>query len=103
MAKDGKITASVTVTNTGDRDGDEIVEMYIHDRFSSIVRPVKELKGFRRIHLAKGATATVSSDIDATTLSYLDAEGRPFLEPGDFEIMIGPNSRDVKKAVLNVK
>ena len=103
MTKDGKITASVTVTNTGDRDGDEIVEMYIHDRFSSIVRPVKELKGFRRIHLAKGATATVTFDIDATTLSYLDAEGHPILEPGDFEIMIGPNSRDVKKAVLNAK
>ncbi|MDD6854695.1 MAG: glycoside hydrolase family 3 C-terminal domain-containing protein, partial [Prevotella sp.] len=103
MTKDGKITASVTVTNTGDRDGDEIVEMYIHDRFSSIVRPVKELKGFRRIHLTKGATATVTFDIDATTLSYLDAEGHPILEPGDFEIMIGPNSRDVKEAVLNVK
>ena len=103
MTKDGKATASITVTNNGDRDGDEIVEFYIHDRYSSIVRPVKELKGFRRIHLAKGESKTVSFDIDATTLSYLDAEGTPFLESGDFDIMIGPDSRNVKTAVLNVK
>lgn len=103
MTKDGKATASITVTNTGARDGDEIVEFYIHDRYSSIVRPVKELKGFRRIHLAKGESKTVSFDIDATTLSYLDAEGTPFLESGDFDIMIGPDNRNVKTAVLNVK
>lgn len=103
MSKDGKARASIEITNTGDRDGDEIVQFYIHDRFSSIVRPVKELKGFQRIHLAKGESKTVSFDIDSSTLSYLDAEGKPFIEPGDFEIMIGPNSRDVKTAVLSVK
>lgn len=103
MGKDGKVTASVTVTNTGDRDGDEVVQLYIHDKYCSIVRPVKELKGFRRIHLLKGEGKTVSFDIDASTLQYLDADGKPFLEPGDFEIMIGTNSRDVKTAVVTVE
>lgn len=103
MAKDGKITASVMVSNTGDRDGDEIVQMYIHDRYSTILRPVKELKGFKRVHIAKGGSVKVDFDIDAKTLQYLNAEGKPFLEPGAFEIMIGPNSRDVKTAELTVK
>lgn len=96
------VTASVTVTNTGNRDGDEIVQLYIHDKYSTIVRPVKELKGFKRIHLAKGESKTVSFDIDASTLEYLDAEGKPFLESGEFDIMIGPNSRDVNTAKLEV-
>lgn len=103
MAKDGKITASVMVSNTGNRDGDEIVQMYIHDRYSTILRPVKELKGFKRVHIAKGGSVKVDFDIDAKTLQYLDATGKPFLEPGAFEIMIGPNSRDVKTAELTVK
>lgn len=103
MAKDGKVTASVTVTNTGSREGDEVVQMYIHDKYCSVIRPVKELKGFKRVHIAKGESQTVSFDIDAKTLQYLDANGNPFLEPGDFEIMIGPNSRDVHNAILKVK
>lgn len=103
MDKDGKVKASVTVTNTGSRDGDEVVQLYIHDRYCTIVRPVKELKGFQRVHIAKGESKTISFDIDAQMLSYLDAEGNPLLEPGDFEIMIGPDSKDVKTAVLTVK
>lgn len=103
MTEDGKVTASVTVTNTGSRDGDEVVQMYIHDKYCSVIRPVKELKGFKRVHIAKGERQTVSFDIDAKTLQYLDANGNPFLEPGDFEILIGPNSRDVQTAVLKVK
>jgi len=78
------------------------VQFYIHDRFASIVRPVKELKGFQRIHLAKGESKTVSFDIDASTLSYYDANGNTVLEPGDFDIMIGPNSRDVNSVKLTV-
>lgn len=102
MKKGSKITATATITNTGDHDGDEIVEFYIRDRFASIVRPVKELKGFQRIHLAKGESKTVSFDIDASTLSYYDADGNTVLEPGDFDIMIGPNSRDVNTVKLTV-
>lgn len=103
MPKDGKVTATVAVTNTGSRDGDEVVQLYIHDRYSSVVRPVKELKGFQRVHIAAGETKTISFDIDASTLSYLDADGNPFLESGDFEIMTGPNSRDVTTAKLTVE
>lgn len=102
IKKGSKVTATATITNTGSRDGDEIVQFYIHDRFASIVRPVKELKGFQRIHLAKGKSKTVSFDIDASTLSYYDANGNTVLEPGDFDIMIGPNSRDVNTAKLTV-
>ncbi len=97
-----KVTATATITNTGSRDGDEIVQFYIRDRFASIVRPVKELKGFQRIHLAKGESKTVKFDIDATTLSYYDSEGKAVLEPGDFDIMIGANSADVQTAKLTL-
>ena len=63
---------------------------------SPIVVPVKELKAFRRIHLKAGESQTVSFDIKPEMLSFLDAEGHAVLEPGDFLIMTGPNSRDVK-------
>ncbi len=102
MTAGSKITATATITNTGTRDGDEIVQFYIRDRFASIVRPVKELKGFQRVHLAKGESKTVSFDIDATTLSYYDNEGKAVLEPGDFDIMIGANSADVQSAKLTL-
>lgn len=103
MTKDGHIKASVMVTNTGDRDGDEVVQMYIRDRFSTILRPVKELKGFQRVHIAKGETASIAFDIDASTLQYLDSEGNAVLEEGDFDIMIGPDSKNVKTASLSVQ
>ncbi len=102
MTTGSKITATATITNTGSRDGDEIVQFYIRDRFASIVRPVKELKGFQRIHLAKGESKTVSFDIDAATLSFYDNEGKAVLEPGDFDIMIGANSADVQSAKLTL-
>lgn len=95
--------ASVVVTNTGNCDGDEIVQFYIHDLFASVSRPVKELKGFRRIHLKQGESAEVSFPITRDLLSFYDADGRLVFEPGDFEIMIGPNSRDVKKVGYTVR
>ena len=102
MTAGSKVTATATVTNTGSRDGDEIVQFYIRDRFASIVRPVKELKGFQRVHLAKGESKAVSFDIDASTLSYYDGEGKAVLEPGDFDIMIGTNSANVQTAKLTL-
>lgn len=102
ITPEGKVTASIEVTNTGQRDGDEVVQLYIHDKLASVVRPVKELKGFQRVHIAKGGSKTVSFEIDAKKLSYYDANGKTVLEPGDFDIMIGPNSRDVKTAVLHL-
>ena len=102
--KDGKeITASVTVKNTGNRDADEIVQLYICDKVASISRPIKELKGFERIHLLAGESKEVSFKITPEMLKFYNAELKHIIEPGDFEIMIGANSRDVKKATLTVE
>ena len=102
--QDGKkITASVTVKNNGSRDADEIVQLYIRDMVASISRPVKELKGFQRIHLAAGESKEVSFDITPDMLKFYNANLKHVIEPGDFQIMIGTNSKDVKTLKLNVK
>ncbi len=103
MAKNGSVTATVTVTNTGKRDADEVVQLYVHDLVASIARPVKELKGFERIHLAAGESKTVTFTIGADQLSFYNADLKKVVEPGEFDIMVGSNSRDVKKARLTVK
>ena len=103
MAKNGSVTATVTVTNTGKRDADEVVQLYVRDLVASIARPVKELKGFERIHLAAGESKTVTFTIGADQLSFYNADLKKVVEPGDFDIMVGSNSRDVKKARLTVK
>ena len=96
MNEKGKITASVTVTNTGNYDADEIVQMYIRDMVGSVARPVKELKGFERIHLKKGESRTVSFDITAKQLKFYNSALNWVCEPGEFEVMVGGNSRDVQ-------
>ena len=96
MNENGKITASVTVTNTGNYDADEIVQMYIRDMVGSVARPVKELKGFERIHLKKGESRTVSFDITAEQLKFYNSALNWVCEPGEFEVMVGGNSRDVQ-------
>ena len=96
MNEKGKITASVTVTNTGNYDADEIVQMYIRDMVGSVARPVKELKGFERIHLKKGESRTVSFDITAEQLKFYNSALNCVCEPGEFEVMVGGNSRDVQ-------
>ena len=97
--------ASVTVTNTGDYDGVEIVQLYIHDVVASITRPVKELKGFQRIPLKKGESREVTFEITDDLLKFYNSSLDFVLEPGDFEIMIGPDSslKHLKKAVLTVE
>jgi beta-glucosidase len=98
-------TASVTVTNTGNYDADEIVQLYIHDVAASISRPVKELKGFQRIHLSKGESKEVKFEITDDLLKFYNSSLDYVLEPGEFEIMIGPDSslRHLKKAILRVE
>ena len=98
-------TAQVTVTNTGNYDADEIVQLYIHDVVASITRPVKELKGFERIHLKKGESKVVKFEITDDLLKFYNSQLEYVLEPGDFEIMIGPDSslKHLKKAVLTVQ
>jgi beta-glucosidase len=102
MPLNGSVTASVTVFNSGKRDGDEVVQLYIHDIFASSTRPVKELKGFRKVHIPAGESVKVEFTLSADDLSFYNHDLQWVCEPGDFEIMIGPNSRDVQTAVLTV-
>ena len=99
---DEKITATITVQNTGNWDADEVVQLYIRDMVCSISRPIKELKGFQRIHLAAGESREVSFDITPEMLKFYNAELKHILEPGDFEIMVGTNSKDVKMQPLTI-
>ena len=102
MPMDGSVTVSVTVTNTGSCAGDEIVQLYIHDIYATSTRPVKELKGFRKVHLASGASAQVEFTLTKEDLSYYNHDLAWVCEPGDFEIMIGPNSRDTEGKIVHV-
>ncbi|PYS82891.1 MAG: beta-glucosidase [Acidobacteria bacterium] len=88
----GQATVTVDVTNAGRMAGDEVAQLYIRDEVSSVTRPVKELKDFRRIHLEPGQTATVQFIITPDKLSFLDEYMNRVVEPGTFTIMVGPNS-----------
>lgn len=90
------IRVNLTVRNTGARDGDEVVQLYLHDELASVVRPVMELKGFQRIHLKAGQAKQISFIIGAEQLSMLDKNLRPVIEPGRFRIMIGGSSKDIR-------
>ena len=102
MPANGSVTASVTVTNTGDRDGDEIVQLYIHDIYASTARPVKELKGFKKVHIAAGQSVQVDFTITADELSFYNHDLEWVCEPGDFDIFIGPDSRRGEPVRLTV-
>lgn len=99
----GKITATVEVTNTGAYDADEVVQLYIRDVVGSVSRPVKELKGFRRISLKRGETQTVSFNITTDDLRFYNADLDYVCEPGEFELMIGRNSADVQTVRFMLK
>lgn len=92
--KGEKIEVSVEVTNTGNFDGKEVVQLYINDPAASIVRPVKELKGFELIELKKGETKTVQFTLTDTALGFYDNDGKFLVEPGLFNVMVGWNSND---------
>lgn len=102
IGKGGQTTASVEVTNTGKVAGDEIVQMYIHDQVSSVTRPVKELRGFQRIRLQPGETKTVTFAITPDKLWFWNRDMKRVVEPGRFDIMVGPNSATLKTTVLEV-
>jgi len=95
------LTASVTVSNDGKYDGKETVQLYIRDVVGSNTRPVKELKGFQKIDLKAGESKTVSFTISTEDLKFYNNELRYDWEAGEFKIMIGANSRDVKTAAVN--
>ena len=88
------LIATVTITNSGRRDGTEIAQMYINDCVSSVARPVKELKGFERVSLKAGESKDISFTITPEKLSFLNLRMQRVVEPGDFEVMVGGSSRD---------
>ncbi|MBN2356880.1 glycoside hydrolase family 3 C-terminal domain-containing protein [candidate division KSB1 bacterium] len=94
----------VNITNTGKRSGTEVVQMYIRDCHSSVTRPIKELRGFKKIHLAAWESKTVTLPITPEHLAFTNIENQYVVEPGDFEIMVGNSSRDADllKTVLQV-
>jgi len=93
-----EITASVTVTNTGSKEGKEVVQLYIRDMVGSITRPVKELKGFKKLNLKAGESQEVTFKITEEDLKFYNSDLKFVAEPGDFKVFIGTNSRDVKEA-----
>ncbi len=103
MEQDGSVTAKVTITNTGKRDGAEVVQLYIRDLVGSITRPVKELKGFEKIFLKAGESKTVSFKITSDLLHFYDYDLNYVAEPGDFDLMIGGSSQATKTARLTLK
>lgn len=100
----GTTRVLVDVTNTGNRTGTEVVQLYIRDRVSSVTRPVKELKGFQKVTLQPGETKTVTLEIGFASLAFYDVAMNYVVEPGEFEIMIGNSSRDcdLQPVVLTV-
>ncbi|HQF47412.1 MAG TPA: beta-glucosidase BglX, partial [Flavobacterium alvei] len=92
FAKGEPVTVSVEVTNSGNYDGKEVVQLYIHDEFGSLARPVKELKGFELVELKKGETKTVSFTLTDKELGFYDNDGNYLVEPGTFKIMVGGSS-----------
>lgn len=105
ISVDGATSVSVDVTNTGEYEGSEVVQMYIRDCVSSVTRPVKELKGFKKLWLKPGETKTVSIPITKKSLAFYDIRMNYVVEPGEFDIMIGNSSRDedLTKLILTVK
>lgn len=100
MTTDGSITIEIPVTNTGNVDGKETVQLYISDEKSSLPRPLKELKGFRKLDLKKGETATATFTISADDLSFFDDKAHKWVaEPGKFKALIGASSADIRAAV----
>jgi beta-glucosidase len=105
IKRDGSTSLLVDVRNTGKRQGTEVIQMYVRDLVSSVTRPVKELRGFRKVNLTPGESATVRIDITPELLSFYDLNMKYIVEPGDFEIMVGNSSRDadLQKLILQVK
>jgi len=103
IAPNGSAMVSVNVTNTGPRAGDEVVQLYIRDKVSSVTRPVKELKGFKRVSLNPGETKTVTLPITTESLRFYNLDMDRVVEPGEFDIMVGNSSENHKSVTLTVE
>jgi beta-glucosidase len=94
LAWDGTLTVSTQITNTSDRAGEEVAQLYIRDRVGSLTRPVRELKGFKKIALGAGESAQVSFDLTRADLQFVGADLKWIAEPGEFDVWIAPSSAD---------
>jgi len=105
LARGQSASVSVDVENTGRREGDEIVQVYVSDVVTSVTWVNKALKGFARVHLAPGERKTVQVSLPWEAFQLVDAEGRSVVEPGEFEVLVGPSSRDreLLKATLRAE
>jgi len=99
---DGSVTVSAEVLNEGPVAGDEVVQLYVRDVVSSVTRPVKELKAFKRVSLSPGGATTVKFDLTSDALAMWNIDMQRVVEPGEFQIMVGPNSVDLKSVTLTV-
>jgi len=91
-----KVKVTCTVKNMGGVDGDEVVQVYLRDIYSSVTRPIIELKRFKRIHVKAGTAEKVSFTLDWEDFSFLDKNLKPVVEPGDFNILVGASSTDIR-------
>jgi beta-glucosidase len=103
MTNTGSITASFTLTNAGEMDGAEVVQLYLRDKVGSVTRPVKELKGFQKIYLKAGQSQKVTFTITPDMLKFYNYDLQYVSEPGEFDLMIGPNSRDLQKTSFTLQ
>ena len=103
MTISDSITVSIDVTNTGSRDGAEVVQLYIRDLVGSVTRPVKELKDFKKVSFKAGEKKTVTFTINVDDLSFYNSDLKWGSELGEFTVFVGGNSRDVKEAGFVLK
>jgi beta-glucosidase len=103
VSRNGSLTASVTVRNTGSRAGDEVVQLYIHDPVASISQPVRRLRGFERVTLAPGASKTVRFTLDRSDFGFYDNESRYLVEPGRIDVYAGNSSKASMKDSFTVR
>ncbi len=99
----GVLEITINVSNVGDRDGDEIVQLYVRDLVSKETRPVIELKGFQKINLKTGGSEKVTFQLKPEDLGYYLSNGKFTIESGEFEVMVGPNSRDLETTTFSLK
>ena len=97
------VSIRVPITNSGERAGDEVVQVYLRDEISSVTRPVKELAGFSRVTLAPGETREVDITLPPRVFALWNREMQRVTEPGAFTLMVGPNSQDLQSVTLTVE
>ncbi len=99
---DGEVALSVDITNTGERSGSEVVQVYVRDKVATQVRPLQELKAFQRVTLSPGETATLTFTLPVEMFNFTRRDGKRIVEPGEFELQVGASSADIR-AVVNVQ